>query len=186
MYLVDDKTRDSDMDMLTLSRLRCSVRDYVSRNVEKEKLEYILEAARLAPSAVNFQPWFFVVIKGEEGCNHIRQCYDREWFRSAPMYILVCADHRSSWVRKSDGKDHADIDVAIATEHICLAAAEKELGTCWVCNFDTDLCKQLFNLPSGVEPVVIVPIGYPKEPEVFVSTPKRRKAFNEIVKWESF
>ena len=140
----------------------------------------------MAPSAVNFQPWFFVVIKGEEGCNHIRQCYDREWFRSAPMYILVCADHRSSWVRKSDGKDHADIDVAIATEHICLAAAEKELGTCWVCNFDTDLCKQLFNLPSGVEPVVIVPIGYPKEPEVFVSTPKRRKAFNEIVKWESF
>lgn len=60
MYLVDDKTRESDMDMLTLSRLRCSVRDYVSRNVEKEKLEYILEAARLAPSAVNFQPWFLL------------------------------------------------------------------------------------------------------------------------------
>lgn len=172
-------------DLLTLSRLRCSVRAYASRAIEAEKLEYVLEAARLAPSAVNFQPWIFVVIQDSGTRKKIQQCYDREWFAQVPVYIVACGDHRLSWKRK-DSKDFCDVDVAIAVEHLCLAATEQELGTCWVCNFDVKLCAEVLALPEEVEPLVLIPIGYPEDPEVFASTPKKRKAFNEIVKWGKY
>lgn len=185
MSLCQDNDMDS-RDLLTLARLRCSVRSYSARVLEEEKLEYILETARLAPSAVNFQPWIFLVVQSSDGRAALRQCYNREWFSTAPVYVLVCTDHRESWVRKSDGKDHGDMDAAIATEHICLAATEQEIGSCWVCNFDTELCRSSFGLPAGVEPVAIVSLGYPSDPNVFAVTEKKRKAFNDVVKWEKF
>ena len=174
------------MNVVQLAEKRCSIRSYADSPVEAEKLQALLEAARLAPSAVNFQPWYFVVVKQEAGRQKMQACYPRDWFRSAPLYILVCADHNESWKRAADGKDHADIDAAIAAEHICLAAAELGLGTCWVCNFDTELCKSSFNLPEGVEPVVILPTGYPADPALFDTTPKKRKSLEALVKEESF
>lgn len=77
-------------------------------------------------------------------------------------------------------------DVAIATEHISLAAAEQGLGSCWVCNFDTDLCRKHFNLPDTIEPAVILTIGYPESPDLFKQTPKKRKTLEEIIKEETF
>lgn len=79
-----------------------------------------------------------------------------------------------------------DIDTAIATEHICLAAAEQGLGTCWVCNFDTELCRKHFKIPKTIEPVVLIPFGYPSDPALFDETPKKRKPIEEIIKRESF
>jgi len=174
------------MQLLDLIRKRCSVRSYSTQAVESEKLDYILEAARLAPSAVNYQPWYFVVIQSSEGKEKIRACYARDWFKAAPLYILVCGDHNQSWKRSTDNKDHADIDTSIAMEHICLAATELGLGTCWVCNFDAELCARLFHLPEGIEPVAITPIGYPTDPELFDKTPKKRKLLAEVVVLESF
>lgn len=81
------------MNLLELAQKRCSIRKYASSPVEDEKLAYILEAGRMAPSAVNFQPWYFVIIRQEAGRAKIQECYAREWFRSAPLYILVCGDH---------------------------------------------------------------------------------------------
>lgn len=75
-------------------------------------------------------------------------------------------------MRKLDEKSHGDIDVSIATEHLCLAAAEQGLGTCWVCNFDVPLCKELFAIPEHLEPVVIIPIGYPADEAVVESSRK--------------
>ncbi len=170
------------MNLLELAQKRCSIRKYASSPVEDEKLAYILEAGRMAPSAVNFQPWYFVIIRQEAGRAKIQECYAREWFRSAPLYILVCGDHSQSWKRSSDRKDHMDIDVAIATEHISLAAAEQGLGSCWVCNFDTDLCRKHFNLPDTIEPAVILTIGYPESPDLFEQTSKTRKTLEEIIK----
>lgn len=126
------------MSFLELARKRCSIRKYAPKNVEQEKIDYILEAARLAPSAVNYQPWYFVWVQSAEGKAKLQECYPREWFKQAPYYLIVCGDHQQSW-KRGDHKDHMDIDTAIATEHICLAAAEQGLGTCWVCNFDTEL-----------------------------------------------
>ena len=91
------------------------------------------------------------------------------------MYILASVLHEEEWVR-ADGKPHGDIDVAIAVEHLCLAATEQGLGSCWVCNFDAQRCHRLFQLPETEEPVVIIPIGYPAAGP----TPRVRKAPEEL------
>ena len=173
------------MKFLELTRKRCSIRKYAQTAVEQEKIDYILEAARMAPSAVNFQPWHLLLIESEEGKNKIRACYHREWFNQAPNYIVVCGDHDQSW-KRSDHKDHMDIDSAIIAEHICLAAAEQELGTCWVCNFDVELCRKHFNIPQQIEPVVIIPFGYPSDSTLFTDIPKKRKPIEDIIQRESF
>lgn len=166
------------MNFLELVKLRSSVRSFSGKAVEPEKLEYLLECARLAPSAVNYQPWQFFVASSAEAKEKLQRCYNREWFTSAPLYILACGDASQSWKRGSDGKDHLDIDVAIAVEHICLAAAEQGLGTCWVCNFDAALCRQELNLPENLIPVAIIPLGYPAGS---VERRGNRKGVEEIV-----
>ena len=167
------------MNFLELARKRCSVRQYSDRSVEPEKMDYVLEVARLAPSAVNKQPWHILLIESKEKRQQLQSCYDREWFKQAPLYLIVCGNHAESWKRAEDGKDHADVDVAILTEHLCLAAAEQGLGTCWVCNFNVARCKQLFNLPEDLEPVVLLPLGYPADESAFEGE-KKRKALTEI------
>ena len=101
------------MDFQELVRKRFSARNYRPDEVETSKLDYILECARLAPSAVNFQPWKFLVIKSERQKENIRQCYDREWFKTAPLYVVVCVDKSVAWVRKSDNKNHADMSAEV-------------------------------------------------------------------------
>lgn len=103
------------MKFIELTKERHSVRSYTARPVEQEKLDYILECARLAPSAVNKQPWKFMVVQSPEGKSKICQCYAREWMAEAPLYIIVCAVADEAWTRRYDGKNHADIDAAIAT-----------------------------------------------------------------------
>lgn len=165
------------MDFLELTKKRFSARSYKSDEVEEEKLNYIIECARFAPSAVNYQPWHFLIVKSEEQKLKVQQSYDREWFAEVPVYIVVCVDRSVAWVRKSDNKSHADIDAAIAAEHICLAATEMGLGSCWVCNFDPDLLKSNFQLPTEQYPAAIVTLGYvDKQPERFST----RKQVDEI------
>ena len=166
------------MTFLELVRKRCSVRQYSDRTVEPEKMDYVLEAARLAPSAVNKQPWHMLLVESEEKRQLLQSCYNREWFKQAPLYLIVCGDHTESW-KRADGKDHLDIDVAILTEHLCLAAAEQGLGTCWVCNFDAPRVKELFSLPEHIEPIVLLPLGYPADESVFEGE-KKRKTLTEI------
>ena len=165
------------MNLQELIKSRYSCRSYQPASVEPAKLDYIMECVRLAPSAVNKQPWRFRIVSSDEDKAKLQRCYARTWFNSAPMYIIASLVHDEEWVR-SDGKHHGDIDVAIAVEHLCLAAAEQGLGTCWVCNFDALLCKQLFSYAEGEEPVVLIPIGYPADE----AKPKIRKEMNEILK----
>ncbi|MDO5570674.1 MAG: nitroreductase family protein [Bacteroidales bacterium] len=174
------------MKFTELCNQRCSVRDFKDVPVERKKLEEVLEAARLAPSAVNFQPWQFIVVRENENCKKVQECYHRDWFKSAPCYIIVCADHSQSWKRKTDNKDFADVDASIAAEHICLSAASLGLGTCWVCNFDPETLKENFSLPSEIEPLVIIPIGYPSNADYCKESSKTRKSITEIVKWEKY
>ena len=165
------------MDILNLISKRRSVREYTTNAIEQEKIDYLIECARLAPSAVNFQPWKFIIVKSQEKKALLHKCYHGEWFANAPLYIIALADRTQSWKRSSDEKDHGEIDVTIAVEHIALAAVEKGLSTCWVCNFNVDLCKELFNLPENLFPVALIPIGYPvKEPEEI----SNRKTVQEI------
>jgi len=165
------------MNFLELVKSRYSCRAYNAESVEREKLDYILECVRFAPSAVNKQPWRFHIVSEEEDKARLQQCYSRDWFNTAPMYVIATILHDEEWVR-SDGKHHGDIDIAIAVEHLCLAATEQGLATCWVCNFDATLCKQLFGLAANEEPAVLIPLGYAAD-EI---RPKNRKTIEEIVK----
>lgn len=174
------------MKFKDLIRLRSSVRNFASKPVERELLELILDAGRMAPSAVNFQPWDFVVIREAENLKKITNCYHREWFKSAPAIIVVCGNHQEGWHRQSDGKDHTDIDVAIAVDHMTLQATELGLSTCWVCNFDPHLCSDILNLPQHIEPIVLLPVGYISDMEDTMKTIKKRKDLLQIVHWETY
>lgn len=167
------------MTLLELVKKRKSVRHFLDTKIEPEKLDYIMECARLAPSAVNFQPWHFYIIESDQAKSLIQKCYPRPWFNSPniPVYILACIDKNVSWKRSYDEKDHGDIDIAIAVEHISLAAAELGIGSCWVCHFDPTQCRELFSLPDHLEPAVIIPLGYPSEKEVKSTD---RRAIDEI------
>lgn len=168
------------MTFLELVKSRYSVRSYnPDKEVEQEKLDYILECARLAPSAVNFQPWNFYVIRDREVREKINSCYKREWILDAPLVVVITALHDKSWKRSYDGKDHADIDVAIAAEHICLAAAEQGIGSCWVCNFQADTCAEVLGLPENEEAVVMIPLGYEREHTV---KEKNRRTAEEVIR----
>ena len=164
------------MKFLDLVKQRYSCRSYQEKAVEQEKLDYIMECVRLAPSAVNKQPWKFRLVTDETSKANLKTCYGRDWFGTAPMYIICSILHDEEWVR-ADGKPHGNIDIAIAVEHLCLAATEQGLATCWVCNFDAEKCKQLFTFAENEEPAVLIPIGYaadePRE--------KKRKTLAEIM-----
>ena len=150
---------------------------YDPDGIDREKLDYIMECVRFAPSAVNFQPWRFRIVTDEAVLKALYSCYKREWLATAPCIIVACVDHNESWHRRADNKDHADIDIAIAVEHLCLAAAEQGLGTCWVCNFDAPQCSEVLGLPENLEPAVLIPVGYAEDEP----TEKKRKPLNEIL-----
>jgi nitroreductase len=172
------------MDFVQLAKSRYSSRKYKQLNVEDDKLNYVLEAGRVAPSAVNFQPLFFVVVR-DENLENVQACYHREWFKTAPMCIVICTDHSRSW-KRGDGKDHADIDAAIAADHITLAATSIGLATCWVCNFNRPKLAEILNLPDYIEPVIILPLGYPDDSADIDRHTSKRKALDEIVVYEKF
>lgn len=169
------------MKLIDLAQKRCSVRSYSSRPIEKEKLDYVLEVARMAPSACNLQPWSFIVVQNPDTLQKLHTCYERDWFKTAPACIVVCGNHDASWKRKFDNKDHCDVDIAITTDHLTLAATEVGLGTCWVCAFDPAACKEILQLPDSIEPIVLIPIGYPAEKDVWEATEKNRKQAEDII-----
>lgn len=167
-----------------IAEQRFSCRDYSDRKVERDAILTVLDVARLAPSACNRQPWVFLVADSEAQRAAILESYDRDWARTAPEFIVACGLHDEAWHRGSDGKDHTDIDVAIAVEHLCLAATTIGLETCWVCNFDPKPIREAFGLPENVEPIAILPIGYPADG---IDAPaKKRKELSEIVRWGKF
>ncbi len=164
------------MNFLDLVKQRYSCRSYQNKSVEQEKLDYVMDCARLAPSAVNKQPWLFRIVSDDASKAKLQECYDRDWFKTAPMYIICSILHDEEWIRY-DGKHHGNIDIAIAIEHLCLAATEQGLATCWVCNFNVEKCKKNFDIPANEDPTVLIPLGYAADQP----TEKKRKPISEIV-----
>lgn len=171
------------MNFFETVRQRYSCRTFdTARLVGKDIVEHIVEAARLAPSACNRQPWTFVAVTDRETREKIL-VKSRPSFIEAPVLLVCCGHHAEAWHRPADNKDHTDVDVSIAVEHICLAATDAGLATCWVCSFDTTATRQAIGLPEDVEPVALIPLGYPATADVPVKT---RKPLDEILKWEKF
>lgn len=171
------------MTFAELAKQRFSSRNYQNKTVEPEKIKAVLEAARIAPSAANKQPWVFYVANTPKSLSLLAPVYHRQWYKEAPVVIVACANHNMGWVRASDNKDHCDIDLAIAIDHMTLQATDLGLGTCWICNFDVKLCRELLQLEAYIEPVALLTLAYPADrPDTERHTPARKK-LDEIVKW---
>lgn len=164
-----------------LVKARQSVRSFKDTPPTKDQLVQVLKAAQNAPSAVNFQPWSFIVITDKQKLAQLHDCYHRDWFNTAPACIVAIGHHDQSWHRQSDTKDFCDVDVSIAITHLTLQATELSLGTCWVCNFDAPKVSALFQLDDKQEPIALIPIGYPTDDVKIVE--KKRKSIVEITKW---
>ncbi len=167
------------MEFAELIRQRHSVRAYKPDPVEEDKLHQILEAARLAPTACNNQPFQFIVIH-TAGCQaELRRIYNREWFAQAPIVICAVGIPAQNWIRR-DGKNYNDVDVAIAMDHLILQATDLGLGTCWIAAFDPAAAREVLGLPDSAEPIAFTPLGYPaSEPR-----PTERKPLAELVRYE--
>lgn len=163
---------------------RYSCRHYSQEPVSQEQILEILECARLAPSACNRQPWKFMVISAPEELSAVHASYNRDWIKEAPVAIIVLGNRNEAWHRSYDEYDATDIDIAITTEHICLAATSMGLGTCWICNFDPITLRTGMNIPEEWEPLAIIPVGKPAED---IAIPeKKRKNNDEIIQWGKF
>jgi nitroreductase len=171
------------MDFLELAKKRYSCRNYKSDAVEDDKLMKVLEAARVAPSAVNYQPWHFYVVRKSENKAKIAEAYQREWMKNAPVLIVACGNKHISW-KRADGKEHMEMDLSIALDHITLQATDLGLASCWICNFQLEKLKEILHLPENMEPVAIIPIGYPADAPDTNRHQNKRKAIQDIVSWE--
>jgi nitroreductase len=169
------------MDFSELITFRASIRGYQSTPVEDEKLLTVLDAARMAPSAHNNQPFRLVVIHTNGREEELSRIYGRPWFTQAPIVICIVGIPKEGWVRH-DGKNYYEVDVAIAMDHLILAAHNLGLGTCWVGAFNPEAAYEILNLPQDVVPVAFTPLGYPdKEPRE-----KVRKSLEELVKYQNW
>jgi nitroreductase len=167
------------VDVLDVIAQRYSVRAYKPDAVEEQKLAAVLEAARLAPTAANRQPFRIVVIRTEGRREELARVYGRDWFTQPPLVLAVCAVTGEAW-RRMDDKPYDEVDATIAMDHLILAAASLGLGTCWIAAFDPAAAREVLGLPDGVEPVAFTPLGYPAdEPRG-----KKRRPLEELVKYE--
>lgn len=168
------------MDVYEAIRVRKSVRAYQPEPVEEGKLRRVLEAARLAPSANNEQEWRFVVVRDPQTRRRLAQAAENQQFvAEAPVVIACCAETDERVM--ACGQLAYSIDVAIAIDHLTLAAVSEGLGTCWVAAFDEGSVRQILGIPEGVRVVELLPLGRPVNPS---EVPKSRLPISEIVHWE--
>jgi len=168
------------MNVSEAIRTRKSVRSYLPKQVEDEKLTAVLEAARLAPSASNRQEWRFVIVRDAETRRKIAEAANNQTFiGEAPSVIVACAETDGRIMMC--GQPCYPIDVAIALDHIALAAVEHGLGTCWIGAFNEEKVKQILGIPEKIRVVELMPIGYATDPS---PVEKKRLSLDAIVKHE--
>lgn len=167
------------MELMEAIRTRRSVRSYLDRDVEEDKLLRVMEAARLAPSASNRQNWRFVVVKDFSAKKKLSVAARGQSFvAEAPVVIATCGTD-TNYVMTC-GQAAYTVDVTIAVDHMTLAAAAEGLGTCWIGAFYEDQVKEILGIPQDVRVVALLPLGYPAK----VPQPTPRKNAGEIVALE--
>ncbi|MDE6108314.1 MAG: nitroreductase family protein [Oscillospiraceae bacterium] len=147
------------MDFLPLAAERYSSRKFEDRPVPQEAVDKILAAASLAPTAHNNQPQEIIVVQSPEALALLRKCTECHF--GAPLAFIISYDRDRAWKRSYDGKDSGDVDASIVTTHMMLEAADLGLGSCWVMDFIPEAVRAEFELPDNLEPVAILPAGYP-------------------------
>jgi nitroreductase len=168
------------MEYEELIKRRESVRSYdPGRPVPRPVLQKILEAGRIAPSAANRQPFRFFLVSSAETLREVKRCYDKPWFKDAPHVLVVAGRADAAWTRKTDGYNSLETDVAIAMDHMILAAENEGVGTCWIAAYDPDILKKALALGTGDDVFAITPLGYPRAGWTR-KTEKSRKKLEDI------
>jgi len=169
------------MDVHEAILTRRSVRDYGDTPVPDDALMKVLEAARLAPSASNSQNWTFVIVRDEARRRALAQAANGQWWiAGAPVIIAAIATEPRSVM--TCGVPRYAVDLAIAIDHITLAATAEGLGTCWIGAFDQRLARQVLEVPDDCMVVTVMPLGYPRT----AAGTKSRKKLEDIVRYEKY
>jgi nitroreductase len=162
------------MEVFEAIKKRRSIRKYLRKELEKEKLEKLLESARLAPSAKNLQPWKLVVVTQRETKEKlVDACKGQEFIADCSVFIVGVGNPEFKW--------HV-VDTAIALEHVALEAVELGLGTCWIGAFEEEKVKEILKIPENLKVVACMAVGYPAEEPA--SKPK--KPLDELISYETF
>lgn len=172
------------MDFLELAKKRYSCRSFSDREVEKEKIDKILEAGRVAPTGKNSQSQRILVLTDKEELDKLGGCTKFGW--NAPVVMIICYDKEFSWKRRYDEFDGGIIDASIITTHMMLEIEELGLGTTWLGAFKADKAREIYNIPENYEIVAILPIGYPAEDARPSDLHFSRKNIEETVFYNKF
>jgi len=177
---------DNTMQFLQLAAKRQSTRKYLEKSVEREKIERCLEAARLAPSACNCQPWKFIVVNDQELKNIIaNQTFGKvlsfnRFTLQAPVLVLIIAQKQIAFARFAafiKKRPFKYFDIGIAAEHFCLQAAEEGLGTCMLGWFKSKIIKKKLHIPRNKRVELLITLGYPSSGEI---REKKRKDIDQM------
>jgi nitroreductase len=172
-----------DMSVLEIIRDRRSVRRFRGDPVPEETLARVLEAARLAPSAKNIQPWKFVVVRDRATkIGLAKAAFEQNFISEADIVIAACGFPERAYSRQGRYMNSWPIDLAIAFEHIILQASEEGLGTCWIGAFDETAVKAVLGVPENVRVMAMTPLGWPAESP----PPRGRKPLSEIVSYDRY
>lgn len=163
------------MDVMEAIKNRRSIRSYQDREVEEEKLNLVLEAGRLAPSANNRQEWKFIVVKDKDTREKLSLAAHNQKFVGEAAVVIVACSTETEHIMPC-GQFSYPIDLAIAVDHITLKAVEEGLGTCWIGAFDEKEAKKILGIPTSIRVVALLPLGYP----TLVPSPTPRKSKEEI------
>ena len=169
------------MELKEVIEKRESIRDYEGKPIPQDKLLRVLEAARLAPSGSNRQPWKFVVVKDRQTRQKLAQAAEGQTFvGKAPVVIAAVATMPE--LVMICGVSEYPVDLAIAVDHLTLAAVDEGLGTCWIGAFSQEKVRDILKIPKSCRTVALLPLGFPKQP----GRPKVRKSLDEIICYETF
>lgn len=172
------------MAFIDLAAERYSVRKFSERSVEQEKIDLILKAAQLAPTACNNQPQRILVMQSDSALSKLKECTNYHFH--APLAFLICYDSTVSWKRSFDGDDSGEVDASIVTTQMMLQAAEIGLGTTWVGYFNPEKTREIFGLPENYVPVAILPTGYPADNAVPSANHSKRYPIEQTVWYDTF
>ena len=145
-------------DFLKLAAERFSCRNFSPNKVEEEKIDKIVECARLAPTAVNLQPWKVWIVRSDEALDKVGSTTRSNY--GAPLAFVVGVDHEAAWVRRYDSKNGAEVDASIVGTHIMMEAADLGLGCTWVGSFDPKVLKEVLPELGEWVPVAMFPVGH--------------------------